>query len=88
MDDDRQNVYHGLPLGALQPRGETHLLRAPLANSCVCGTILFLPTWRNVLKKKSIRFSSLTAVELQTERQDEPGKNNPFLLHAGTACQT
>jgi alpha-beta hydrolase superfamily lysophospholipase len=26
-----QDSYHGLPLGALQPRGETHLLTAPLS---------------------------------------------------------
>ena len=28
--DDPQGRYHGLPLGALQPRGESHLLTAPL----------------------------------------------------------
>ena len=26
-----QDSYHGLPLGALQPRGETRLLTAPLS---------------------------------------------------------
>ena len=29
--DDRHGGYQGLPLGALQPRGETHLLTAPLS---------------------------------------------------------
>ena len=29
--DDPQGRYHGLPLGALQPRGESHLLTAPLS---------------------------------------------------------
>jgi hypothetical protein len=29
--DGQQGHYHGLPLGALQPRGETHLLTAPLS---------------------------------------------------------
>jgi len=29
--DDRQGPYRGLPLGSLQPRGETHLLTAPLS---------------------------------------------------------
>lgn len=29
--DAQQSPYHGLPLGALQPRGETHLLTAPLS---------------------------------------------------------
>ena len=29
--DARQCTYHGLPLGALQPRGETHLLTASLS---------------------------------------------------------
>ena len=28
--DDQNGSYHGLLLGALQPRGETHLLTAPL----------------------------------------------------------
>ena len=31
IGDARQGAYHGLPLGALQPRGETHLLTAPLS---------------------------------------------------------
>ncbi|MBW1852105.1 MAG: alpha/beta hydrolase, partial [Deltaproteobacteria bacterium] len=31
IGDARQGIYHGLPLGALQPRGETHLLTAPLS---------------------------------------------------------
>lgn len=30
-DDSPQGSYRGLPLGALQPRGETHLLTAPLS---------------------------------------------------------
>ncbi len=29
--DGRQGSYHGLSLGALQPRGETHLLTVPLS---------------------------------------------------------
>jgi hypothetical protein len=74
MDDDIQNVYHSVHCS----HGVKPTSCVPLwANLCVCGTILFLPTWRNVLKKKSIRFSSLTEVELQTEMQDEPAKNNP-----------
>jgi hypothetical protein len=30
--DRPQGAYRGLPLGALQPRGETHLLTVPLGN--------------------------------------------------------
>jgi hypothetical protein len=30
VSDDPQGPYQGLPLGALQPRGETRLLTAPL----------------------------------------------------------
>jgi hypothetical protein len=29
--NEHKNGYQGLPLGALQPRGETHLLTAPLS---------------------------------------------------------
>jgi len=30
-NENVDSFYHGLPLGRLQPRGETHLLTAPLS---------------------------------------------------------